>query len=215
MGAAGGNAGVCNWFVGLGRPVATDNMGVIMRPPSFAGNGTNRGGPANNDLRWLAGYADYGVFCNHAINGAGAPLSAKTNQLQVMHSVIDATRQGDAENFKAAPFEYNEAGPGNLAANYDLEANADTIEFIKFTVDGEIVTIQALDKTNGITYDIVRYDATRNKELNLSATGQHRWNMVPILGLNMQYNAAGDKERSLIISEYTVVGDKNYVSEAE
>ena len=46
VGAAGGNAGVCNWFVGLGRPVATDGGGTIMRPPSFAGNGTNRGGPA-------------------------------------------------------------------------------------------------------------------------------------------------------------------------
>ena len=68
-----------------------------------------------------------------------------------------------------------------------------------------IVTIQGLDKTNGITFDIVRYDHTRNKELNLSATGQHRWNMVPILALNVGSNAAGDKERSLIISDYTVL----------
>ena len=207
VGAAGANQGVCNWFVGLGRPVATDNNGVIMRPPSFAGNATNRGGPANNDLRWLSGYADYGVYCNHD------PTSAKADLLQVMHSVVDDTRRGANRNFKAAPFEYAEAGAGPtgnqpLPRDYDLVADPRSIEFIRFTVDGEIVTIQALDKTNGNTFDIVRYDATRNKELNLSATGQHRWTMVPILALNVGSNAAGDKERSLIISEYTPVGSQ-------
>lgn len=200
VGAAGGNAGVCNWFVGLGRPVATDGGGTIMRPPSFSGNGTIRGGPEDNDLRWLSGYADYGVFCNHN------PLSAKADQLQVMHTAVDDTRPGTNRNFKALPFEYNEPAPDNLASNYDLVGNLSRIEFIKFVVDGETITIQGLDKTGGNTFDIVRYDATRNKELNLSATGQHRWHMVPILALNMRNNAAGDKERSLIISEYTVVG---------
>ena len=202
VGAAGGNAGVCNWFVGLGRPVCSQNggEGTIMRPPSFAGNSTARGGPEDNDLRWLSGYADYGVFCNHN------PLSAKADELQVMHTAVDDTRPGLNRGFKALPFEYNEPAPDNLTANYDLVANASRIEFIKFTVDGETITIQALDKTGGNTFDIVRYDPTRNKELNLSATGQHRWHMVPILALNMGNNAAGDKERSLIISEYTVVG---------
>ena len=212
VGAAGGNAGVCNWFVGLGRPVATaggvvGGNATIMRPPSFAGNATRVGGPANNDLRWLAGYADYGVYCNHD------PTSAKADILQVMHSVVDDTRRGANRNFKAAPFEYSEAGAGPtgnqpLPRDYDLVVDPRSIEFIRFTVDGEIVTIQALDKTNGNTFDIVRYDATRNKELNLSATGQHRWTMVPILALNVGSNAAGDKERSLIISEYTPVGSQ-------
>ena len=201
VGAAGGNRGVCNWFVGLGRPVCTDGGGTIMRPPSFAGNGTLRGGPEDNDLRWLSGYADYGVFCNHN------PLSAKADELQVMHTAVDDTRPGANRNFKALPFEYNELPtPPGLNSNYDLAGNARGIEFIKFTVDGEIVTIQGLNKTAGNTFDIVRYDAARNKELNLSATGQHRWNMVPILALNVGHNAAGDKERKMVISEYTVVG---------
>lgn len=199
VGAAGGNAGVCNWFVGLGRPVATPD-GTLMYPPNFNGNTSAQGGPPDNDLAFLRGYADYGVFCNHD------PLSDKADQLQVMHTVIDDTRRGTNGNFKALPFEYNEPAPDNLAANYDLVANASRIEFIKFTIDGEIVTIQGLDKTGGNTFDIVRYDSTRNKELNLSATGQHRWNMVPILAINVGNNGAGDKERSLIISNYTVIG---------
>jgi hypothetical protein len=128
-----------------------------------------------------------------------------------MHTVVDDTRQGAPRNFKAAKFEYSEAGEGPtgnppLTRLYDLAGNADTIEFIQFQVDGEIVTINALDKTNGITYEIVRYNDARFKELNLSATGQHRWTMVPILAVNMAHNVAGDKERSLIISEYTPVG---------
>ena len=127
-----------------------------------------------------------------------------------MHTVIDDTRgpAATAGNFKALPFEYNEAGRvvnDPLAANYDLVANASNIDAIKFIVDGEIVTIQAIDKGTGTTFDVVRYDATRNKELNLSATGQHRWAMVPILALRMQDNAAGDKERALTISSYEVV----------
>ena len=201
---APGDQGVCQWFVGLGRPVVTrqNGNGRYMRPPDFSGNQTAMGGPADDDLAWFRGYADFGVFCTND------PASTKRNQLQVMHSVIDATRQGNATDFKASPFEYAEVGPvaGNdpLASNYDLEANASRIEFIKFEVDGEIVTIQGLDKSGGNTFDIVRYDATRNKELNLSATGQHRWNMVPILALNTQHT--GGDERELIISEYTPVG---------
>ncbi len=197
VGAEGPNRGVCQWAIGLTRSVPGERVpnGTLAGPVYFAGAGQGSG---SRDLEWLRGFADYLVYCNNSAR------ATKQNVLQVAHAVVDNTIPGGNDVLKLKPFDYNEAGPNNLSADYDLQTNADAIEKIRFKVDGEIVTITALDGA-GNNFDIVRYDATRNKGLNISPTGQARWNLLPVLYLSTRQTALKDT-REIQITDYTPTG---------
>ena len=191
------NRGVCRWAIGLTRSYTGLRPGAarILGTPTCLGPMNSQGA---RDLGWMNGFADYVVYCNNQ------PLLARQNRLQVAHAVVDDTIRGQPGYLSMKAFDYNEAGPNNLAANYDLATNPSNIEKLQFSVDGDIVTITALDG-GGANFDIVRYDATRNKELNLSPTGQARWNLVPCIYVDTSQTANKDT-RDIVITDYTPTG---------
>ena len=163
---------------------------------------------------WLGAFADFFCYYNHGGTATHGPAAAR-GHLRIGHSVVDEDdvggqnggNAGNMARMKFSDFQYGD-GSGvlpdtgtdplvigstnwNDLYGYSLIDNPLFIEFICFKVDGGRVTIY-MESTVGagsVKYDLVTYDATRNKEDNLKPITQACENLLPVMLLNNAGNA--------------------------
>tara|TARA_R100000935_G_scaffold58678_1_gene96953 strand:- start:1895 stop:4069 length:2175 start_codon:yes stop_codon:yes gene_type:complete len=199
------------WQIGLTRalntePGVTGPINNYCNPPYFRNNTSSGRGDARGDMKNLVDYvfgcdARTGILTVHqAVPDERAVTAAKA--AGVVNSGLDRYRR-----LYMKKFPYAEVGTiGGIAplpANYDLDANTLNITHMNMFVDGEVVTIQAEDATGPTFYDVVRYDSSRNKELNLKPINQSCWSLYPYLSGNNFFNQNGFNPQNIDIATYT------------
>lgn len=158
-----------------------------------------------NGRSWCRAYFDYAVVLNRFQTG----VNAGKMFLEVYHccATSDASTdelQGNGlTTWKIKKMDYGAlAIAGGLASNYDFVRNDDNYQQVEFIVSGDQVSINLLSV--GAPVPVMDYDATRNKDQNLTPMEQGRWSLFPVLGIYNRFNVANGigQERSLTIATW-------------
>jgi hypothetical protein len=117
--------------------------------------------------------------------------------LKVFHTAFDSNAFAleDKKGITTRELEY---GNDDIAADYDLDANADAFHKVRFTCTGQQIKIEMLTETD-VASTLYEYNSARSNAAQLSAISQAKWSMFPVLYLENDDSTFGNQ---LIVEEY-------------
>lgn len=99
-----------------------------------------------------------------------------------------------------------EYGNDDIAADYDIQTNADAFTKVKFTCTGQQIKIEMLTETD-VASTLYEYNSARSNAAQLSAISQAKWSMFPILYIENEGSSAFGN--SFIVEEYVCSTNAN------
>jgi len=217
---AGGSQNTCRFACGLSRPTTDQKDRGYLLPEWYR----HRNG--EDCPQWM-NYYDYGMFCNMIEDQPGRVGSK--GKMTLFHAVRDPTMTGGdvasgSEEWKRLLkikiFKYGDGTAGSVNTGcdnavvtsagfsadhgYDLENNPLEIKGIFWEVSGQKVRVVAytLDLTDAarVEYELVDFDATRTKGLNLRPVSQDCWTMIPQMTISNQGGSGG--QQTMIFEQF-------------
>jgi len=178
------NSAGLEWAIGLSRYVNTTReagSSFDLRAPNYY-SFNSPGGQRPSE----AYFFDY-VVCR------------EEDTLKVYHSAYDSSVVFDngEKGIVSRELQY---GQDDIAADYDLDENADEYKKVRFTMIGERIKIELLDEAGTTAATLYEYNTARTNAQQLSAVSQAKWSMYPVLYVQSDATTFGN---SLVVDQYT------------